>query len=62
MKVKYKATGEIADLSDEAAKSLIAAGIAEKVKEAKLASPTAVAPMTTDDMPAEATPRRRPKK
>lgn len=50
MKVRYRANGETAELTEEAARQLVDAGICERVDDAPAAS-TPVAPLTTDSMP-----------
>jgi hypothetical protein len=68
MRVAYRANGDIADLTDEAGRALVMAGIAdaaeptqkEPPKEPKKSDkPTKVEPLSTDDMPP---PMTKPKK
>lgn len=51
MKVRYRANGEIAELTEDAARQLVDAGICERADDAPGAASTPVAPLTTDSMP-----------
>lgn len=60
MKIKAVANGNVIEAHDDAAKELIAAGIYEAYDEkAEKKSPTAVAPLTTQDFTPRQSKRRK---